>query len=192
MTSRQSQTLEPIQDKSKTLNPQAQINPNWLSKARPVNEGTVFAIPFFLRAVFCSFFGLKSLSCSFTPLQDTPGGIKWQSHTLQCWKNPNSFLTSAQKAFLLYLTFPVCASPQSGYQRKPPQQLLHLALPASKQRSTLKKQKHKQLQTAKTRSALLTCKEFASIHPPPLWILTDHMQKGRLSASFHTRRFDRH
>lgn len=55
VTSRQSQTLEPIQDKSKTLNPQAQINPNWLSKASPVNEDTVFAIPFFLRAVFCSF-----------------------------------------------------------------------------------------------------------------------------------------
>lgn len=61
-------------------------------------------------------------------LQNTPVRTKRQTHILQLWKNSNSRVTSAHKTFLLYLTFPVCASPQPGHQWNPFQQLLHLAL----------------------------------------------------------------
>lgn len=54
-TSGHSQALEPIQNKSKTLNPPAQINPSGLSKVSPVNDGTVFAMCFSLKAVFGPF-----------------------------------------------------------------------------------------------------------------------------------------
>lgn len=54
-TSGHSQALEPIQNKSKMLNPPAQINPSGLCKVSPANEGTVFAMCFSLKVVFSPF-----------------------------------------------------------------------------------------------------------------------------------------
>lgn len=126
MTLHQSQTLEPIQNKSKTLNPQAQWNSNWLSTATPV---TPLSFHFTSKAVFCSFSWPEiTAELSSTLLRNTPARTKWQTHILQLRKNSNSRVTSTHKTFLLYLTLPVCASPLPGHQRNPFQQSLHLAL----------------------------------------------------------------
>lgn len=113
-------------------------------------------------------------------LQNTPVRTKRQTHILQLWKNSNSRVTSAHKTFLLYLTFPVCASPQPGHQWNPFQQLLHLALSQASRdpywRNTNKcKQPRLALHFWPVRNSLPSV--------PPLQTVTGHTQKGHPSPA---------
>lgn len=175
-TSGHSQALEPIQNKSKTLNPPAQINPSGLSKVSPVNDGTVFAMCFSLKAVFGPFSRPEITATLLLSSAERPR--KNEVTNPHMWKNPSSFLTSVHKAFLLYLMFPVCVALQPGHRAELSGSCSTWLYQQESRDGDLEKQKHQQLQTARTHTALLTCKEFAPIHPPPLQIVTQHIYRG--------------
>lgn len=177
-TSGHSQALEPIQNKSKMLNPPAQINPGGLSKVSPVNEGTVFAMCFSLKAVFSLFSRPEIIATLLLSAAKHPR--KNEVTNPHIWQNPSSLLTSVHKAFLLYLTFPVCVALQPGHRAELSGSCSTWLYQQESRDGDLKKQKHKQLQAARTCAALLTCKEFAPIHPPLLQIVTQHIYRRDL------------